>query len=214
MGKNAPSRPSHKPSIGDKDLDQDVEEIVENKKTRPITLLVVLLFIVLILIFFLSSEMEKVKDFIRGSGFLGLFISIAVYGLLGATPIPSEPLTVLISTIYGPLTATFVAGTGNMVAALMEYYLGAKIGDAASFIEQKEKLPFGLGKLPINSPIFLMLGRMLPGYGPKFVSVLAGVYRVSIFRYLWTSAIPTFLGAALFAYGGFSFSSLIKSIRS
>ena len=204
---------SSRPVIGDKELKQEVEELVENKKSRPITILVVSLFIVLILIFFLSKDMEKVQTFIRNSGYWGLVISVGIYGLLGATPIPSEPLTVLISTIYGPIQATIVAGLGNMVAAMMEYYLGAKIGDVASFIETKEKLPWGIGKLPIDSPIFLILGRMLPGYGPKFISVLSGVYRVPIVRYLWTSAIPTFLGAAIFAYGGFGASSIFKSIR-
>jgi uncharacterized membrane protein YdjX (TVP38/TMEM64 family) len=194
-------------------LNHEVTELVGNKKSRPITILVVSVLVIIILVFFLSKDMEKVKDFIRNSGYWGLVICIGLYGLLGATPIPSEPLTVLISTIYGPIQATIVAGLGNMTAAFLEYYLGANIGDVASFVERKEKLPWGLGKLPINSAIFLILGRMLPGYGPKFVSVLSGVYRVPILRYLWTSAIPTFIGAAIFAYGGFGASSLFKLIR-
>jgi uncharacterized membrane protein YdjX (TVP38/TMEM64 family) len=43
---------------------------------------------------------------------------------------------------------------------------------------------------------------MIPGYGPKIVSMMAGIYRVPLLRYLWTTAIPIFVGAAAFAFGG------------
>jgi uncharacterized membrane protein YdjX (TVP38/TMEM64 family) len=194
-------------------LSQEVSEVAQKKKGKPIAILVGSILLIMILVYIFAKDMDRVKTFISGSGYIGLIISIGLYGLLGATVIPSEPLTVLISTIYGPIQATLVAGLGNMVAALLEYYLGAKIGDVTSFMEKKEKLPLGLGKLPIDSPIFLMAGRMMPGYGPKFVSVVSGVYKVPILLYLWTSAIPTFLGAALFAFGGFGLSSWIKNIH-
>ena len=124
------------------------------------------------------------------------------------TPIPSEPLTVLLSTIFGPLSATLVAGSGNLLAAMVEYYLGAHIGAIADFQTRKAKLPLGLGRLPVDSALFLLGARMMPGYGPKLVSVLGGVYRVPILRYVWTAAIPTFVGAAVFAYGGAGLFSL------
>jgi uncharacterized membrane protein YdjX (TVP38/TMEM64 family) len=150
--------------------------------------------IILVLIFFISREMETVRAYIRHSGWIGLLVSVGLYGLLGLSPIPSEPLTVLLSTVYGPITATLVAGTGNLLAAWMEYSIGERIGNIASFEKRKEDLPFGLGKLP--------------GYGPKFVSILSGIYHVPTWRYLWTAAIPTFAGSFLFAYGGFELLNL------
>jgi len=160
------------------------------------------------LAFIASKEMDSVREFIAGSGWVGMVISIALYGLLGASPIPSEPLTVLLSTVYGPFTATLVAGTGNMLAALIEYYIGMHLGDVASFEKRRTKLPLGLGRFPVDSPVFLIAARMLPGYGPKFVSVICGVFRVPLWRYIWTAAIPTYLGSAMFAYGGFGLLSL------
>ena len=95
-----------------------------------------------------------------------------------------------------------IAGTGNTLSAFVEYYLGTHIGTATNFVEQKKKLPFGLGKLKVESPMFLIGARMIPGYGPKVVSMMAGIYHVPVLRYLWTTAIPIFAGAALFAFGG------------
>jgi uncharacterized membrane protein YdjX (TVP38/TMEM64 family) len=178
------------------------------KKSTPITVLVLTLLLILVLIVLVSKDMEQVRRFIRDSGWIGLLVSVGLYGLLGASPIPSEPLTVLISTIFGPFNATLVAGFGNLLAALLEYFIGGKIGDVTSFARQKEKLPFGLGRFPIDSPMFMIGARMLPGYGPKFVSVLCGVYKVPLWRYIWTAAIPTFIGAAIFAYGGFGLLNL------
>jgi uncharacterized membrane protein YdjX (TVP38/TMEM64 family) len=152
--------------------------------------------------------MVRVREFIAQSGWIGLVVSIGLYALLGASPIPSEPLTILLSSIFGPLSATLIAGTGNLLAALIEYYIGEHLGNVASFEKRRKNLPLGLGRFPVESPVFMIAARMLPGYGPKFVSVICGVYRVPLWRYIWTAAIPTFLGAAIFAYGGFSLLSL------
>jgi uncharacterized membrane protein YdjX (TVP38/TMEM64 family) len=192
----------------EKFVEKEVEEIVDEKSPKPIRNWVLGALIFVILVFFVSKDMDRIRNFIATSGWIGLLVSVGMYALLGASPIPSEPLTILLSTIFGPLSATLVAGLGNLLAAVMEYYLGVKLGDVADFKTRKEKLPFGLGKMPIDSPMFLILARMMPGYGPKLVSVASGVYRVPIWRYLWTAAIPTFVGAAIFAYGGFGLFSL------
>lgn len=175
----------------------------DEKKASPLVVLVVSLLLMVVLILIVSKDMEKVRSFIGSSGWIGLLVSIGLYGLLGASPIPSEPLTVLIAGVFGPLMATVVAGLGNLLAAMIEYFIGGKLGDAASFNERREHLPFGLGRFPVDSPMFLIVARMLPGYGPKFVSVICGIYHVPMWRYIWTAAIPTFIGAAIFAYGGF-----------
>ena len=182
----------------------------KNNKSKAVTIIVVVLTVILIAVILLSKELNVVRDFIQRSGWVGLLVCVLLYAVLGASPIPSEPLTVLIATSIGPLASTFVTGIGNLLSALIEYYLGHQISNASDFDKQREKLPFGLGKLPVNSPLFLIGARMIPGYGPKFVSVIGGMYRVSMWRYIWTTAIATFAGAALFAYGGFGILNLIK----
>ncbi|NTU74746.1 MAG: TVP38/TMEM64 family protein [Anaerolineaceae bacterium] len=182
-------------------------EVKEQKNNTVRTLLFITLLMVVVGVFFFS-DMEKIKIFIVQAGAWGLLISIACYALLGLTPVPSEPLTILIGGMFGPLVATIVSGIGNILSAIVEYYLGKKIGQATNFMSKKEKLPFGLGKMPVNSIAFLMGARALPGYGPKFVSVIAGIYHVSMPRYIVTTAITTLIGSAIFAFGGFGLSKL------
>ena len=181
----------------------------EPEKKNTASLVFSVLLVIVVAVFF-ALDLNKIEAFIARLGVWGILVSILVYALLGLTLIPSEPLTILTGAIFGPLIATLVAGVGNTLSALVEYYLGRKIGQAANFMEQKHKLPFGLGKLPIDSPLFLIAARSIPGYGPKAVSLISGVYHVPILLYLWTSAIPTFIGAAIFAFGGFGIGSLFK----
>lgn len=94
--------------------------------------------------------------------------------------------------------------------AIVEYFIGHRVGGVADFKLIRQKLPLGLGKMPIESPLFLLSARMLPGYGPKFISVTSGICRVPFWRYLWTTAISTVVGAALVAYGGYGVLSFMN----
>ncbi len=180
-----------------------------NKK-RTITILVVIVILVMIPVFLLSKDMQQASDFIRRSGWIGMIVGVVFYAAIGASPVPSEPFTLLITTAVGPREAVLVATLGNILSGLIEYYFGTHIGNVADFEKQKSRLPFGLGKAPVNSPLFLIGGRMVPGYGPKLVSLISGIYKVPVWRALWTNALTSFMGAVIFAYGGFGLISLVK----
>jgi uncharacterized membrane protein YdjX (TVP38/TMEM64 family) len=182
----------------------------KNGRSQSIYVLIFSILIMGLAALFFTQDMSKIKSFISEAGIWGIIISIMLYALLGVTLIPSEPLTLFIGALFGPWLATLIAGTGNTLSACVEYYLGTHIGSATNFAERKDKLPFGLGKLKVDSPLFLVGARMIPGYGPKIVSMMAGIYRVPIIRYLWTTAIPIFTGAAIFAFGGAEIGLLTK----
>lgn len=189
--------------------DSDLGKL-EGGRSRTVRNLIFSFLIVAVAVYFTSKDMEAIQKYIADHETFGLIIAIAVYGILGASLVPSEPLTVLIGALFGPLIATFIATFGNMLAALVEYYIGKRVGTATDFIKNRQKLPFGLARFPVESPVFLIVGRMVPGAGPKLVSFLAGVYHVPLFRYLWTAVIPTAIGAAIFAFGGSGIFQIFK----
>ena len=152
---------------------------------------------------FASRELPEIKKLIVNSRPYAILVSTIIFGLLGATPIPSEPFTILLSTLYGPFWAMVSTSIGNLLSALVEYFISNRIGNAANFEAWRQKLPFGLGKFPVDSPVFLVGARVIPGYGSKFVSLISGFYRVPLLRYIWTTFIATLLGAVITAYGGY-----------
>jgi uncharacterized membrane protein YdjX (TVP38/TMEM64 family) len=175
------------------------------KDTNKIETILFVLFTVAIIAavaLLLPKYMKQIEEFIAVSGVWGPLICIVIYGILGLTVIPSEPLTILAGALFGPLLATLIAGTGNTLAAVVEYMLGGRVNQITNFAEKKAHLPFGLGKLPVDSVSFLILARLIPGYAPKIISLLAGIYKVPLVKYIWTTAIPIFIGAAIFAFGG------------
>lgn len=186
----------------------------ESRKKNQSQSIYILIFSILIMVLaaiMFTQNMSKIKVFVSQAGAWGILLSIMIYAILGLTLIPSEPLTLFIGALFGPVLATLIAGTGNTLSAFVEYYLGTHIGSATNFNEKKNKLPFNLGKLKVESPLFLIGARLVPGYGPKVVSMLAGIYRVPLLRYLWTTIIPIFLGSAVFAFGGFGVGLLTKT---
>ena len=161
---------------------------------------------------FASRELPEIKKLIVNSGPYAILVSTIIFGLLGATPIPSEPFTILLSTLYGPFWAMISTSIGNLLSALVEYFISNRIGNAANFEAWRQKLPFGLGKFPVDSPVFLVGARVIPGYGSKFVSLISGFYRVPLLRYIWTTFIATLLGAVITAYGGYHLVDLLTHL--
>ena len=80
----------------------------------------------------------------------------------------------------------------------------------ADFEKKKEKLPARLNQLPINSPIFLMAVRAIPGFGPKFVSLASGVYQVPLSTYLWTTMVANLVGSVIIVLAMSGIITLVK----
>jgi uncharacterized membrane protein YdjX (TVP38/TMEM64 family) len=168
------------------------------------------LFLIFAIVFAFHFDIAKMSDFLQKNEQTGLLICVIVYIFLGVTLIPSEPVTLMILAWKGPYIAVFLAVIGNTLAAFAELLIGGSIGDISNFEQKKEKLPFHLGKLPINSPIFLLLARMLPGFGPKFVSLASGVFHVPFFTYLWTTLAANIVGAVFVVFGGYGLINLLN----
>jgi uncharacterized membrane protein YdjX (TVP38/TMEM64 family) len=151
---------------------------------------------------YVADHAAAFESYIAEIGIAGPLISIVLQTVLGASPIPTEPLTMINGAVFGAMRGAFYSWVGYMFASLIEYYIGTRIGRASNFKDQREKLPFGLGRFPADSPWFLILARIVPGYGPKMVGIVGGMYHVPLWRYTWTAMIPNAIGALVFAYGG------------
>lgn len=129
---------------------------IQAKKRLTVGAIILVLGLSAALMVVVSRHIDTVEHLISSLGIAGPMLSIALYGLLGASPVPSEPLTLVNGAVFGPLMGTLIAGTGNTLAAVVEYFIGAGIDNAADFAKKRDDLPFGLGKLPVDSVWFLI----------------------------------------------------------
>ena len=164
------------------------------------------LFFAAVILALVNFDLPEIRAIIEQNRNLAFIIGLLVIFLSAITFIPTIPLTIIISALIEPFTATIITTLGTTLSALVHYQMGKQIGDVLNFEEKKAWLPFKLGKLPLSSPFILVIGRALPG-GPIGLSFVCGAYRVPHFLYLWTTLFTNFIGSAFIAYG---FDQLIK----
>lgn len=179
--------------------------ITKHNAIRFALMLLIITFAVMISI---NYSMSDIQAYIKDNPSQTILISLIIYISFGLTFLPSIPLTLFIAVLIGPLQAAIVATIGNTIAALLEYQVGKTIGDVVDFEKIKSKLPFGLGKLPIKSPYFLLAARSIPA-GTRGFSVVCGAYQVPLVSYLWTTLTMFFLSSLFLAFGGIELIKLI-----
>jgi uncharacterized membrane protein YdjX (TVP38/TMEM64 family) len=176
--------------------------IAKIRQHLPVLLLILSFGGAVGLVVYIARHREIVEAALQSLGAAGPVISVILYSILAFSPIPADPLTLINGALYGPIWGSLVAWIGMTGAAAVEYLVGTWIGDAAEFEDKRENFPFGLGNLPVDSPWFLLGGRLLTGAGSKIVSYLSGIYRISLWRYFWTSAVSTLFGSVIFTLIG------------
>jgi uncharacterized membrane protein YdjX (TVP38/TMEM64 family) len=161
-------------------------------------------------VYALAKNMSDFEGALKSAGLFGPILAVLLYGILSVTPVPTDPLTVACGALFGPIWGSVISWLGNTFAAVIEYYLGKGVSSLADFESKRKSLPFGLGAYPVDSPWFLIGGRMVPGFGSKIVSVMAGIYNVGLWRYTWTAGLANILGSVLYAIGGSGLLSLFS----
>lgn len=98
--------------------------IGEDRKqhTNTVPVLITLLLVVLVVSICLPDHILEVTGYFHTLGGYGTKFIIILYGILGASPMPSAPLTILITAIYGPHLTIAIATGGNLLAALLEHH--------------------------------------------------------------------------------------------
>lgn len=189
-----------------KDSIVNIVKSLRNNKAVQIAL--VLLMAVAFVVIMVNFDLPGAKGFIRAHRRQAALISIGIYFLLGFTFVPASPLTLFLAVFIGPLETVAVAAVGNTLAALLEYQIGATVGDIFNFEAHMDNLPFRLGELPITSPLLLMAGRLLP-LGKRGFSIVGSAYQVPLGKYLWTTVLMYIVNASFLAFGGAGLARLL-----
>ncbi len=168
---------------------------------KIIQVAVIVLFLALVIAAAVYFDLSTVKGFILQHRQQAVLISFGVVFLSGLALVPTIPFTLLTAMLIGPLQAILITTAGETLTALAHYQIGKQMGSVVNFEQRKARLPFKLGRLPVGSPLFLLLGRAIPGM-PKGLSFLCGAYSVPHIPYLWTTVVTNLMGAALVAFSG------------
>ena len=163
-----------------------------------------------LMFYLLIDKSDEIKSMLENGGIWTPVLGVIMLALLGPTPVATEPIIILLAVSYSPFWGMVIGAIGNTLAMLIEYSVAYKLAEIFDYQKEKKKLPKFLRKIPANNIYFLIIGRMVPGYGSKIISLIAGAEKVDMKLYFWTSLISGIFGAFVISYGGFGIDFLIK----
>ena len=163
-----------------------------------------------LMFYLLIDKSDEIKSMLENGGIWTPVLGVITLALLGPTPVATEPIIILLAVSYSPFWGMVIGAIGNTLAMLIEYSVAYKLAEIFDYQKEKKKLPKFLRKIPANNIYFLIIGRMVPGYVSKIISLIAGAEKVDMKLYFWTSLISGIFGAFVISYGGFGIDFLIK----
>lgn len=170
---------------------------------RNLLLLILTLGLPLVLVLLIGRDLQTLENIVRSAGVWGFLLSISLIVLFGFTPLPAEPIAVMNGILFGPVQGAVLNMVGNMIASLIEYYVGTRMTKATNFESPLNRLHPRLQKFSPDSLWFLIGFRFIPQVGSKIVSFGAGIFQVPIGKYVWTTFLANLVGSVLLALAGF-----------
>jgi len=183
------------------------------KNSRNMLLLVLLLAVIIGLRLsgigeFLTFEsLQRNKDsllaFVRDNAVTSILIYILVYIAAIALNLPGGAvLTIAGGFLFGTLPAIVYVNIGATCGAVLaflsaRYLLGSRLQEA--YGAQLAKFN---GEMERNGVRYLLTLRLIPVFPFFLVNFLAGLTRVPLSSFAWTTAIGIIPGTAVFAYAG------------
>jgi uncharacterized membrane protein YdjX (TVP38/TMEM64 family) len=167
------------------------------KAARVWFIAIYLVIVVIVLAVYDISQYQAYFDQNQKLAFLISFLAVFVSGVAF---IPTTPITVLAALLLGPVQAALITGLGTTLSSFVQYQLGRQVGDVLNFAGRRARLPFKLGRLPVDSALFLLIVRFLPA-GPVGLNFLCGATHVSQILFIWTALATNLIASALLAFG-------------
>jgi uncharacterized membrane protein YdjX (TVP38/TMEM64 family) len=139
------------------------------------------------LAYLVIRHQPRVAHEIRTIGPLAYPLAIAVFTIVASAPFSvTDALAIMNGAIFGPVKGTLVDAFGLIGAALLGYWINARVTRLWRLEEYLHRLPPWVKRFPVGSPAFLLAVRIIPGFGGTVATASAAAFRVSIWRHVWT----------------------------
>jgi len=138
----------------------------------------------------ISFTTEDFTDFIRSLGPWGVAGSVALMILHSFVPFPAELLTMANGMVFGPVWGVFITWTGAMFGAYAAFGLTRWLG--RTFVEKwtpaRYRKKIDEWSLEEGSKT-LLIARMIPVISFNVVNYAAGLTKISLWTFSWTTGI-------------------------
>jgi uncharacterized membrane protein YdjX (TVP38/TMEM64 family) len=151
----------------------------------------------------LQKNRDALLAYVRGHGFSSIALYILVYTAAIALNLPGGAvLTMAGGYLFGTLPAVLYVNVGATAGAMLaflsaRYLLGARLQE-----RYRDRLAKFNDEMKRNGTRYLLTLRLIPVFPFFVVNFLAGLTRVPLGTFAWTTSLGIIPGTAVFAYAG------------
>ena len=158
-----------------------------------------------------NTIIEWVVNTFEWLGYPGIFIFMIMEPTV--LPFPGEIILtlagwLLVKSTFGLIIVSALASTGTLIGCSVEYYLSNKYG--ISLIDKFGKYVFISSYDILKSEkyfikygsMFVILTRLIPLFPKPITSIIAGIYKMNIYKFIIITFIASFPSNLLYIYVG------------
>ena len=152
---------------------------------------------------FVVYHRSAVQSYLWSLGGLAIPVGVAIMAFVASAPFSvTDALAIMNGVVFGPLIGSLINAAGLIIAAVIAYLIALRTNKLLDIEQQLERLPSWIKRWPVASPMFLILVRLLPGFGGTIATQTAAAYRVPLWTQIWTKCIVAIPIATVLAIFG------------
>lgn len=132
-----------------------------------------------------------IEYFIRSIG-PGVAVPIAtvIFALVASAPFSvTDALAIMNGAIFGPLWGAIINAVGIICAAAIGYWVNRHATHLLDLEAALARLPPWVKRFRVGSPMFLIVVRIIPGFGGTVATASAAAFRVPIWIHIFTMSV-------------------------
>jgi uncharacterized membrane protein YdjX (TVP38/TMEM64 family) len=160
---------------------------------------------------FVVWRKTEVEQLLGALGPFAMPLAILIMGVVASAPFSvTDALAVMNGVLFGPLWGSVVNAVGIVLAAVIGYVVALRTSKLLDIEASVQRLPGWARHFKIGSPMFLIVVRIIPGFGGTIATQTAAALRVPIFRQVYTMSAIAIPICTLLAISGHAVSNYIE----
>jgi uncharacterized membrane protein YdjX (TVP38/TMEM64 family) len=136
---------------------------------------------------FVVARKPEVEQLLGVLGPFAMPLAVVILAIVASAPFSvTDALAIMNGVLFGPLWGSVVNAIGIVLAAIIGYVVALRTSRLLDIESAVAKLPRWVRRFRLGSPLFLIVVRVIPGFGGTIATQTAAALRVPLFRQIYT----------------------------
>jgi len=160
---------------------------------------------------FVVARKPEVEQLLGVLGPFAMPLAILILAVVASAPFSvTDALAIMNGVIFGPVWGSVVNAIGIVLAAVIGYVVALRTSRLLDIESTVGRLPGWVRRFRLGSPLFLIVVRIIPGFGGTIATQTAAALRVPLFRQIYTMSAIAIPICTLLAVSGDVVSNYIE----